>query len=151
MANDTSSTQQASTVEHIKNPGRVAWGKKLARMSKELKEKKKARHVPSARQSEIVKSSEKIEELIQKDIKIDVETKSTLDLHRIEVIVGIGGLIVAAAALYLNYKSNKSVPSDPSLVLQGPSGGCQVRLSSPQTNPTWQSKPAEQSYDYRNF
>jgi hypothetical protein len=25
-----------------KNPGRVEWGKKLARMSKELKEKKKA-------------------------------------------------------------------------------------------------------------
>jgi hypothetical protein len=29
-------------LEHVKNPGRVAWGKKLARMSRELKEEKKA-------------------------------------------------------------------------------------------------------------
>jgi hypothetical protein len=41
MADDQTS-RQSKTVEHIKNPGRVAWGKKLARMSRELKEKKKA-------------------------------------------------------------------------------------------------------------
>jgi hypothetical protein len=38
---------QIEPSEHVKNPGRVAWGKKLARMSKELKEKKKAQHGPS--------------------------------------------------------------------------------------------------------
>jgi hypothetical protein len=97
---------QIEPSEHVKNPGRVAWGKKLARMSKELKEKKKAQHGPSRTEPRPSKPNDgQIEELIQKDIKIDTETKSTLDLHRIEVIVGIGGLIVAAAALYLNYKS----------------------------------------------
>jgi hypothetical protein len=120
MADDTSSIDSR---KHIKNPGRVEWGKKLARMSKEMKEKKKAQHAPTARQSEIVKSSEKIEELIQKDIKIDTETKSTLDLHRIEVIVGIVGVVLAAGALYLNYKqSNNSVKPQPSPVQSIPLG-----------------------------
>ena len=77
-----------------------------------MKEKKKARHAPKL-------SDEKIEELLQKDIKIDTETKSNLDLHRVEVLVGIGGLALAAVALYLNYKSNKSAPSDLSRI--GPS------------------------------
>jgi hypothetical protein len=86
-----------------KNPGRVAWGKKLAMMSKELKEKKKG-----SNQTKIKLNDEKIEELLQKDIKIDTETKSNLDLHRIEVLVGIGGLALAAVALYLNYKSVQS-------------------------------------------
>jgi hypothetical protein len=41
---DDQTTRQASTgrIEHIKNPGRVAWGKKLARMSRESKAEKKA-------------------------------------------------------------------------------------------------------------
>jgi hypothetical protein len=128
-----------------KNPGRVAWGKKLAMMSKELKEKKKG-----SNQTKIKLNDEKIEELLQKDIKTDTETKSTLDLHRIEVLVGIGGLALAAVALYLNYKSNKSVPSDPRSVLEGPRKD-QAGPSEPQSKTcTWQSKPAEQ-YDYRNF
>ena len=76
-----------------KNPGRVAWGKKLAKMSKELKEKKKAG------------STEEIK-LIKKDIKIDKATENKLDLHHIEVMVGVGGLLVAAIALYFQYKNN---------------------------------------------
>jgi hypothetical protein len=135
-----------------KNPGRVAWGKKLAMMSKELKEKKKAQHAPPR------PSKGQIEELLQKDIKIDTETKSMLDLHRIEVLVGIGGLALAAVALYLNYKS---VPSDPRSVLLEPSRiePSRIEPRNDQSKTTCQSKlgpglilpgPSEQ-YDYRNF
>ena len=52
-----------------KNPGRVAWGRKLAKMSKELKEKK-------AGNTEELK-------LIKKDIKTDKSTENNLDLHHI--------------------------------------------------------------------
>jgi hypothetical protein len=144
-----------------KNPGRVAWGKKLAMMSKELKEKKKAQLGPS--RTEPRPSKGQIEELLQKDIKIDTETKSTLDLHRIEVLVGIGGLALAAVALYLNYKS---VPSDPRSVLLEPSRiepsriePSRIEPRNDQSKTTCQSKlgpglilpgPSEQ-YDYRNF
>jgi L-lactate utilization protein LutC len=82
-----------------KNPGRVEWGKKLARMSKELKEKKKAQL------SDVRSSEDQIEELIQKDIKIDTETKSELDLHRVEVGIAFAGLVIAGAALYFTWKS----------------------------------------------
>jgi hypothetical protein len=135
-----------------KNPGRVAWGKKLAMMSKELKEKKKG-----SNQTKIKLNDEKIEELLQKDIKIDTETKSTLDLHRIQVLVGIGGLIVAAAALYLNYKSVPSDPRSVRSVLEGPrkdqAGPSEQTVPQSKTC-TWQSKlgPSRpEQYDYRNF
>jgi hypothetical protein len=101
-------------------------------MSKELKEKKKAQHAPP-RPRPSKPNDGQIEELIQKDIKIDTETKSTLDLHRVEVIVGIGGLIVAAAALYLNYKSNKSVPSDPRSVRTVKEGSSRTKPGSSRT------------------
>jgi hypothetical protein len=144
-----------------KNPGRVAWGKKLARMSKELKEKKKAQLGPGRTEpsrTEPRPSKGQIEELLQKDIKIDTETKSTLDLHRVEVLVGIGGLALAAVALYLNYKS---VPSDPRSVLLEPSRiePSRIEPRNDQSKTTCQSKlgpglilpgPSEQ-YDYRNF
>jgi hypothetical protein len=129
----------SQSAEHVKNPGRVAWGKKLARMSKELKEKKKAQHAPP-RPRPSKPNDGQIEELIQKDIKIDTETKSTLDLHRIEVIVGIGGLILAAGALYLNYKqSNNSVKPQPSPVQSIPLGSILEGSSRPE------------QYDPRNF
>jgi hypothetical protein len=141
MADDQTS-QQSSTVEHIKNPGRVAWGKKLARMSRESKAEKKASTARRRRTRSVPNqaSDEKIEQLIQKDIKIDSETKSMLNLHRIEVIVGIAAGVGGLIALYLNYKSNKSawfsrtesscsVPSDPVRPFEG-----QIR-SSCQSNP----------------
>jgi len=77
----------------IKNPGRVAWGKKLAKMSKELKDSKF--------------NNKKEIKLIKKDIAIDKETESKLNLHHIEVMIGIGGLLVAVYTLYLQYKNNK--------------------------------------------
>jgi hypothetical protein len=47
-------------------------------------------------------SDEQIEELLQKDIKIDAETKSTLDLHRIEVMrSALAERLLQLAALYL--------------------------------------------------
>lgn len=76
-----------------KNAGRVAWGKKLAKMSKELKEKKK------------LDNKDEIK-LIKKDISIDKETANKLNLHHIEVMIGIGGLLVAVIALYMQYKNN---------------------------------------------
>jgi hypothetical protein len=79
----------------IKNPGRVAWGKKLAKMSKELKEKKKNAEM----------------ELIQKDIVIDQKVESKLNLHHIEVMIGIGGLLVAAIALYVQCKKSEAKPN----------------------------------------
>ncbi len=86
----------------VKNAGRVAWGKKLASMSKELKEKKK--------------NGDKEElKLIKKDIRIDKDSENKLDLHHIEVMIGIGGLLVAVIALYIQYKNNKQnniIPSD---------------------------------------
>jgi L-lactate utilization protein LutC len=88
-----------------KNPGRVEWGKKLARMSKELKEKKKAQL------SDVRSSEDQIEELIQKDIKIDTETKSELDLHRVEVGIAFAGLVIAGAALYFTWKSKLELSS----------------------------------------
>ena len=139
---DDQTTRQASLnpgrIEHIKNPGRVAWGKKLARMSREIKEEKKASTARRRRTRSVPNqaSDEKIEQLIQKDIKIDTETKSNLDLHRIEVLVGIGGLALAAVALYLNYKSNKSACSVP------------IRSNPPQTV-TLDS--TQFCYDPRNF
>jgi len=70
-----------------KNPGRVAWGKKLALVSKQLKEaKNKQIH------------------LIEKDIKIDKETKQTIDYNNIQMWLGLGGLAVGIFALYLQYK-----------------------------------------------
>jgi hypothetical protein len=134
MADDNSSA------EHIKNPGRVAWGRKLARMSRESKAEKKAKLSGPVRSSK--QNDEKIEKLIQKNINIDTETKSMLDLHRIEVIVGIlagdGGLI----ALYLNYKSNKSVQPSCS---EGSS-----RPNPPQTVAPNSAPTLIEQYDYRN-
>ena len=76
-----------------KNPGRVAWGKKLAKMSKDLKDKKKAGNTEEIK-------------LLKNDIKIDKSTENKLDLHHIEVMVGVGGLLVAAVALYFQFKNN---------------------------------------------
>jgi hypothetical protein len=145
MADDQTS-RQASTVEHIKNPGRVAWGKKLARMSRESKAEKKASTARRRRTRSVPNqaSDEKIEQLIQKDIKIDSETKSMLNLHRIEVIVGIAAGIGGLIALYLNYKSNKSVLPNPSVI--GPSKIGPGGIGPPQTNPT-----VVEQYDPRNF
>ena len=75
-----------------KNPGRVAYGRKLATMSKELKEKK-------AGNTEELK-------FLKKDIKIDKSTKNKLNLHHIEVMVGVGGLLITAIALYFQFKNN---------------------------------------------
>jgi hypothetical protein len=117
-----------------KNPGRVEWGKKLARMSKELKEKKKAQL-----------SDEKIEELLQKDIKIDTETKSELDLHRVEVGIAFVGLVIAGAALYFTWKS-KLEPGRPE-------PGRPEQSKTVVTKIVDQPKPAErpEQYDPRNF
>ena len=147
MAGDQTS-RQASTVEHIKNPGRVAWGKKLARMSREIKEEKKASTARRRRTRSVPNqaSDEKIEQLIRKDIKIDAETKSTLDLHRIEVIVGIAAGIGGLIALYLNYKSNKSVlPDRPQTVELGSVLEGSRRLPSVAPDST------QFCYDPRNF
>jgi hypothetical protein len=78
-----------------KSAGRVAWGKKLAKMSKELKEAKK--------------NGDNEIKLINKDIKIDRDTKNKLNSHHIEVMIGIGGLLVAIIALYLQYKNKQPV------------------------------------------
>jgi hypothetical protein len=78
-----------------KNPVRVAWGKQLAKMSKELKEKKK-------------KGDNEEIKLIKRDIKIDRQTENKLNLHHIEVMVGIGGLLVAIFALYMQYKNKNN-------------------------------------------
>ena len=64
--------------EKSKHPGRVAWGKKLAQISKELKEKKK---------------QSTVEELIKKDISIDKQTENKLNSHHVEVMIGVGGLL----------------------------------------------------------
>ena len=80
-------------VEENKYPGRVAWGKKLAKMSKDLKDKKKAGNTEEIK-------------LLKNDIKIDKETKTKLDLHHIEVMVGVDGLLVTAIALYFQFKNN---------------------------------------------
>ena len=62
-------------------------------MSKDLKEKKKAGNTEEIK-------------LLKNDIKIDKEIKIKLDLHHIEVMVGFGGLLVAAIALYFQFKNN---------------------------------------------
>ncbi len=76
--------EENKTEEKPKNAGRVAWGKKLALVSKQLKE---------AKNKEI--------KLIKTDIQIDKETKQTLDYH---LFIGFGGFAVALIALYLQYK-----------------------------------------------
>ena len=62
-------------------------------MSTDLKEKKKTGN------------SEEIK-LIKKDIEIDKSTENKLDLHHIEVMVQVGGLLVAAIALYFQLQNN---------------------------------------------
>lgn len=79
-----------------KNPGRVAWGKKLAQMSKDLKAKKKNEEI----------------NLIETDIKIDKQTEAKLNLHHIEMLIGIGGLAVAVIALYFQYKQTQKPVSN---------------------------------------
>ena len=59
-----------------KNPGRIAWGRKLFKMLKDLKEKEKA------------DNTEEIN-LLKNDIEINKETKNKLDLHHIEVMIGV--------------------------------------------------------------
>jgi hypothetical protein len=134
-------------------------------MSRESKAEKKASTARRRRTRSVPNqaSDEKIEQLIQKDIKIDSETKSMLNLHRIEVIVGIaagiatgiGGLI----ALYLNYKSNKSVlPDRPNPSVIGPSVIGPSVIGPPQTVVpdsvlAWSSedRASQFCYDPRNF
>lgn len=46
--------------------------------------------------------------MIKKDISIDEQTENKLNSHHIEVMVGVGGLLVAVIALYLQYRNNNS-------------------------------------------
>ena len=62
-------------------------------MSKELKERKKADNTGELK-------------LINKDIKIDKSTENKSNLHHIVVMVGVGGLLIAAIALYFSFKNN---------------------------------------------
>ena len=62
-------------------------------MAKDLKEKKKAGNTEEIK-------------LLKKDIKIDKSTENKLNLHHIEDMVGVGGLLVAAIALYFQFKNN---------------------------------------------
>ena len=62
-------------------------------MAKDLKEKKKAGNTEEIK-------------LLKKDIKIDKSTENKLHLHHIEDMVGVGGLLVAAIALYFQFKNN---------------------------------------------
>jgi hypothetical protein len=111
---------EIKTIEEnkVKNAGRVAWGKKLAKMSKELKEAKK--------------NGDKEIKLIKKDIKIDKDTENKLSSHHIEVMIGIGGLLVAVVTLYLQYKKVQQPQAPP----QAPP---QVQLINPYP------------YNYNNF
>lgn len=92
MSENNNNVEESKTI--IKNPGRVAWGKKLAKMSKELKEKKKA-----GKTEEI--------KLIKKDINIDKQIDNKV--YNVEIMIGVGGLLVAIVALYLQYKNNNVV------------------------------------------
>ena len=78
--------------QHLRTLVELLGGRKLAKMSKELKEKKSG-------------NTEELK-LIKKDIKIDKSTDNKLDLHHIEVMVGVGGLLIAAIALYFQFKNN---------------------------------------------
>jgi hypothetical protein len=159
MADDQTS-QQSETAEHVKNPGRVAWGKKLALMSRESKAEKKASTARRRRTRSVPNqaSDEKIEQLIQKDIKIDSETKSMLNLHRIEVIVGIaagiatgiGGLVFVIHTLYSNYKSSCSTVRD---CQPNPSGIGPPQTVVPDSILAWSSedRASQFCYDPRNF
>lgn len=86
---------------HIKHPGRVEGGKRSAAMRKLTK--------LSEDQKEKKRNGDKEIKLIKKDIKIDTDTESKLNSYRIEVLIGIGGLLVAVGALYLQYKNSVKV------------------------------------------
>ena len=61
-------------------------------MSKELKEKKKAGNTEEIK-------------LIKKDVKINKSTENKICLHHIEVMVGVGGLLIAAIKFCNKFKS----------------------------------------------
>ena len=60
-------------------------------MSKDLKEKKKTGNTEETK-------------LLKRDIKVDKSTENKLDLHHIQVLVGVRGLLVAEIALYFQLK-----------------------------------------------
>src|SRR5882757_6639358 len=93
---DVPEVKESITIPEIKqkNPGRVAWGKKLAKVSKELKIAKKKGETDIG-----------VKNLIKKDIKIDKETKKSIDYQHIEMLFGFGGLAIAIITLYFQYKS----------------------------------------------
>ena len=71
--------EETVTTDKLKNPGRQEWGRKLGKMSKELKLKKQVMEEP-------VKSG-----------------------FHIEYILGIAGVLIGLAALYYQKKSYESV------------------------------------------
>ena len=75
--------QNKVTSTKPKNPGRVAWGKKLAQMSKANKRAKKEGKPRTITQG------------IEEDIKIDKQTNKMLALQGYQMWIGFGAVIIA--------------------------------------------------------
>jgi hypothetical protein len=97
-----SSNDNKVTSTKPKNPGRVAWGKKLAQMSKANKKAKKEGKPRT------------IKEDIEEDIKIDKQTNKMLALQGYQMWIGFGAVVIAGIALYYQMKStNHQIKSTP--------------------------------------
>lgn len=79
------------TSERPKNPGRQAWGRKLGKMSKELKFKK------------LVQNEEQ-----EQPIPGEMDDKGPTTYLKFEYIVGLGALGLASVALYYQIKSYRA-------------------------------------------
>ena len=97
-----SSNNNKITSTKPKNPGRVAWGKKLAQMSKANKKTKKEGKPRTITQG------------IEEDIKIDKQTNKMLALQGYQMWIGFMAVIIAGFALYYQMQSaNHQIKSPP--------------------------------------
>ena len=102
---ETSSIDEKPKVETItsdkkpKNPNRVEWGRKLAKLSQESKARKKAG-------KQVSKKLESIKETTEQDLEIDKSSNNYL------LYIGIGTLFVGSLGVYYQWKSYKveSIP-----------------------------------------
>lgn len=88
---DKSSEIENVTLQKIKNPGRQEWGRKLGKMSKEMKIKK---------QQANIQNSVQIKDLQEKPVLSS--ERSASDVIRWEYALGLVGTLISLRALY-NY------------------------------------------------
>jgi hypothetical protein len=94
--NNSDNIDKVTTKEKAKSPGRVEWGRKLAK----VKQEKRTQHEGKT----IRKKLNTVNKNVEEDIKLDKHSVKMLELQNYQIWIGLGAILIAVTALYYQRK-----------------------------------------------